>query len=98
MPVAQFQYSRIPAAAGALRAEVRAFLADALHDRTAQLRAHSWMGFDPAFSRKLGQRGWIGMALPRAYGGSDAGAYARYVVVEELLAAGAPVSAHWIAD
>ncbi|MRV70510.1 acyl-CoA dehydrogenase [Duganella sp. FT92W] len=100
MPVDQFQYSRIPdaAAASALRAEVRAFLADALHNRPPQLRAHSWMGFDPEFSRKLGQRGWIGMAVPREYGGTDAGAFARYVVVEELLAAGAPVSAHWIAD
>jgi alkylation response protein AidB-like acyl-CoA dehydrogenase len=100
MPVAQFQYSRMPdaAAAGALRAEVRAFLADTLHGRPPQLRAHSWMGFDPEFSRKLGQRGWIGMAVPREYGGTDAGAFARYVVVEELLAAGAPVSAHWIAD
>lgn len=98
MPVAQFQYSRVPAAAGALRAEVRAFLADTLHDRRPQLRAHSWMGFDPEFSRRLGQRGWIGMAVPREYGGSDAGPFARYVVVEELLAAGAPVSAHWIAD
>lgn len=102
MPVAQFQYRRADCAAaqaaGALRAEVRAFLGDALHGRPPALRAHSWMGFDPAFSRKLGQRGWIGMAVPRAYGGSEAGPFARYVVVEELLAAGAPVSAHWIAD
>ena len=100
MPVAQFQYSRIPVetAGGALRTEVRAFLADVLHGRSPQQRAHSWMGFDPAFSRKLGQRGWIGMAVPKQYGGSDAGPFARYVVVEELLAAGAPVSAHWIAD
>jgi alkylation response protein AidB-like acyl-CoA dehydrogenase len=100
MPVAQFQYSRIPEAAGAdaLRTEVRSFLADVLHARTPELRAHSWMGFDPEFSRKLGQRGWIGMAVPRQYGGSAAGPFARYVVVEELLAAGAPVSAHWIAD
>lgn len=100
MPVAQFRYSRIPEAAGAqaLRAEVRTFLADALHSRPPELRAHSWMGFDPQFSRKLGQRGWIGMAVPRQYGGSEAGPFARYVVVEELLAAGAPVSAHWIAD
>lgn len=98
MPVTQFQYSRIPAAAEALRAEVRNFLADALHSRTPQLRAHSWMGFDPAFSRNLGQRGWIGMAVPAEYGGSNAGPFARYVVAEELLAAGAPVSAHWIAD
>jgi alkylation response protein AidB-like acyl-CoA dehydrogenase len=56
------------------------------------------MGFDPEFSRKLGAKGWIGMALPRRYGGSEAGPFARYVVIEELLAAGAPVSAHWIAD
>ena len=60
------------------------------------------MGTDPAFSRALGQRGWLGMALPQRYGGhlEDAGAgpWARYVVCEELLAAGAPVSAHWIAD
>lgn len=98
MALAQFQYSRIPAAAEALRGQVRAFLADTLHGYPADQRAHSWMGFDPAFSRKLGQRGWIGMALPQRYGGSDAGPFARYVVVEELLAAGAPVSAHWIAD
>jgi alkylation response protein AidB-like acyl-CoA dehydrogenase len=98
MPLSQFQYSRIPEAADAIRGEVRAFLADSLHGYPAAKKAHSWMGFDPAFSRKLGQRGWIGMAIPREYGGSDAGPFARYVVVEELLAAGAPVSAHWIAD
>jgi alkylation response protein AidB-like acyl-CoA dehydrogenase len=61
-------------------------------------RADSWMGFDAEFSRKLGARGWLGMALPTQYGGSAAGPFARYVVIEELLAAGAPVSAHWIAD
>jgi len=94
----QFAYSRIPAEAEALRAEVRGFLADALHDFPAARRADSWMGFDAGFSRKLGQRGWIGMALPKRYGGAEAGPFARYVVIEELLAAGAPVSAHWIAD
>ena len=56
------------------------------------------MGADPAFSRELGRRGWLGMTLPCEYGGHDAGPWARYVVIEELLAAGAPVSAHWIAD
>jgi alkylation response protein AidB-like acyl-CoA dehydrogenase len=98
MPITQFQYSKIPPEAEALRGQVRAFLADTLADYPPLLRAHSWMGFDPAFSRKLGHRGWIGMAIPRQYGGSDAGTFARYVIVEELLAAGAPVSAHWIAD
>jgi alkylation response protein AidB-like acyl-CoA dehydrogenase len=98
MSISQFRYSRIPAHADALRDEVRQFLADALDGVPALSRARSWMGFDAGFSRKLGQRGWIGMAIPKQYGGTDCGPFARYVVIEELLAAGAPVSAHWIAD
>lgn len=98
MSIEEFRYSRLPAEAEALRAEVRGFLAEALAGYPAVRRADSWMGFDADFSRRLGERGWIGMALPKRYGGSDAGPFARYVVIEELLAAGAPVSAHWIAD
>ncbi|MDR5652776.1 acyl-CoA dehydrogenase family protein [Ruixingdingia sedimenti] len=83
----------------ALRAEVRAFLSETLGPGyPAAERARSWNGHDPDFSRKLGQRGWLGMTLPRAYGGHGRSAIERYVVIEELLAAGAPVAAHWIAD
>jgi alkylation response protein AidB-like acyl-CoA dehydrogenase len=53
---------------------------------------------DPAFSRRLGARGWLGMTLPSRYGGQDRSPLDRFVVTEELLAAGAPVAAHWIAD
>jgi alkylation response protein AidB-like acyl-CoA dehydrogenase len=53
---------------------------------------------DPEFSAMLGERGWIGMAIPAKYGGGDRTAVERFVVIEELLAAGAPVGAHWIAD
>ena len=98
MSVSEFHYHRIPPDAEPLRAQVRAFLQEALKDRPALRRADSWMGADPAFSRELGRRGWLGMALPKRYGGVEAGPFARYVVIEELLAAGAPVSAHWIAD
>ena len=98
MLIEQFRYSRIPPQAEAQRAEVRSFLHESLAAFPAARRADSWMGFDAEFSRKLGARGWIGMALPKQYGGSAAGPFARYVVIEELLAAGAPVSAHWIAD
>jgi alkylation response protein AidB-like acyl-CoA dehydrogenase len=91
-------YSRIPPEAEDLRQEIRAFLSNALIDLPAVRRADSWMGFDAEFSRRLGERGWIGMTLPTRYGGREASAFARYVVSEELLAAGAPVSAHWIAD
>jgi hypothetical protein len=98
MAISQFAYSSIPPEAQALRAPVRAFIHETLTDYPAILRAQSWMGFDAAFSRKLGAMGWVGMALPKAYGGAAAGPFARYVIIEELLAAGAPVSAHWIAD
>jgi alkylation response protein AidB-like acyl-CoA dehydrogenase len=54
--------------------------------------------FDAEFSRKLGARGWIGMVWPKRYGGHERSALERYVLLEELLAAGAPVGAHWIGD
>jgi len=92
------RYGRIPPAAEVLRQEVRAFLDEALVDLPPVRRADSWMGFDAQFSRRLGERGWIGMTFPERYGGRHTSAFARYVVIEELLAAGAPVSAHWIAD
>ena len=47
-----------------VRAEVRAFLATELAGFPATKRMESWSGFDPAFSRKLGARGWIGMTFP----------------------------------
>jgi alkylation response protein AidB-like acyl-CoA dehydrogenase len=88
----------LPPAAATLRTEVRAFLADALAGTSRAVRARSWMGFDPAFSRRVGAAGWIGLTWPRAYGGHERSALERYVVLEEMLAAGAPVAAHWIAD
>jgi hypothetical protein len=64
----------------------------------AHIRARSWSGYDPEFSRQLGARGWLGITLPQAYGGAGCSAHARYVLVEEFLNAGAPVGSHWIAD
>lgn len=88
----------IPAADQSLRGEVRAFLDQALAGLAPETRARSWMGFDADFSRALAERGWLGLTLPHAYGGAERGHFARFVLSEELLAAGAPVSAHWIAD
>lgn len=81
-----------------LREEVRAYLAEALKHRTALQRSESWTGFDAAFSRGLGAKGWLGMTWPKRYGGQERSAFERYVVIEETLAAGAPVAAHWIGD
>jgi alkylation response protein AidB-like acyl-CoA dehydrogenase len=84
--------------AEALRSEVRAFLSKEIADRTPQQRGRSWGGFDAEFSRKMGARGWIGMTWPKRYGGHERTALERYVVLEEMLAAGAPVGGHWVAD
>jgi alkylation response protein AidB-like acyl-CoA dehydrogenase len=92
------ELTAIPPEDEALRAEVRAFLADALDGLEPDERARSWMGFDAGFSRQLAERGWLGLTLPREYGGAARGHFARFVLSEELLGAGAPVSAHWIAD
>jgi alkylation response protein AidB-like acyl-CoA dehydrogenase len=96
--IAPLALQALPAQAEALRAPVRAFLDEALAGMPADQRARSWLGFDAAFSRALGAQGWIGLALPTAYGGGGRDAFARFVLVEELLARGAPVSAHWIAE
>jgi alkylation response protein AidB-like acyl-CoA dehydrogenase len=82
----------------ALRKEVREFLARELRGRDLSLGARSWSGDDPSFSHKMGARGWIGMTWPKRYGGHERTALERYVVLEEMLAAGAPVGHHWIAD
>ncbi|HEU5159060.1 MAG TPA: acyl-CoA dehydrogenase family protein [Streptosporangiaceae bacterium] len=82
-----------------LREQVRAFLADELAAGRFVPRCDAWLsGWDPDFSRRLAERGWVGMTIPAEYGGGGRGLPERHVVTVELLAAGAPVAAHWIAD
>ena len=88
----------IPPEDEALRPAVRAFLKDALKGRPRDVLARSWVGLDADFSRKLAAKGWVGITFPEEYGGGGRSPYARFVLVEELLNAGAPVYAHWIAD
>ena len=92
-----FQQIQLPPDTEQLRSEVREFLTGSF---PAGRRPNSdfTSGHDPEFSKALGQQGWIGMTWPKDYGGHERSYFERYVVTEELLAAGAPVSAHWIAD
>ncbi|MFT6473336.1 acyl-CoA dehydrogenase family protein [Qipengyuania profunda] len=86
-----------PETAPALREQVRALVAE--HgERDPVRRANSWTKANPQFSKKLGEAGLLGMTWPKEYGGHERSQLERYVVIEELLAAGAPVGAHWIAD
>ena len=97
MPNFRFDLCELPPEAESLRDEVRQFLRENVRD-PAVGRARSWGGHDQEFSRKVGARGWIGMTWPKKYGGHERTFLERYVVLEEMLAAGAPVSAHWVAD
>jgi len=95
-----FVYHRFapPAGAGELRAEVRAFLREHMPEIRPAKLANSWNVVDRTFSRALGAAGFIGMVWPKQYGGHERSALERYIVLEELLAAGAPVGGHWVAD
>lgn len=94
----QFPAVTLPPNAQQLREEVRAFLARELQSGGFTPALGAMVADNAAFSRKCGEQGWLGMTWPKQYGGHERSALERYVVVEELLAAGAPVMAHWIAD
>ena len=93
-----FPRSHIPAQAEALRAPVREFISEKLVGMPIREKARTWTGFDEGFSRALGEQGWLGLTLPKRYGGGEMDAFSRFVIVEELLCAGAPIAAHWIGD
>jgi alkylation response protein AidB-like acyl-CoA dehydrogenase len=93
-----FPWTELPAELADLRREVRAFLQKEIAAGAFTPASNAWVAFDRDFSRKCGERGLIGMTWPEAYGGRGLSIFHQFVVTEELLAAGAPVTAHWMAD
>ena len=82
-----------------LRGALREFLIADRAEFGWQSAVDAWLSkWDEAFSARLGDAGFLGLTIPPEYGGHGLGHLHRYVVTEELLAAGAPVAAHWIAD
>lgn len=81
-----------------LQAEVREFLAGELPPGAHEPCLGMAADHDREFSSKMAARGWVGMALPSRWGGSDRTAVQRFIVVEEMLRWGAPVGHHWVAD
>lgn len=87
----------LPSECEDIRQEIRAFL-DEEKARGNNGRIEPMSRYTPEFSQRLGKAGFIGLTWPKQYGGSERTALERYVVTEEMLAAGAPTGCHWIAD
>jgi len=82
-----------------LRDEIRTFLGDDAAQFGWQPEVDCWLSrWDADFSVRLARAGFVGLTIPTEYGGQGRSHLHRYVVTEELLAVGAPVAAHWIAD
>jgi alkylation response protein AidB-like acyl-CoA dehydrogenase len=94
----RFAFTELSEPELALQAAVREFLAAELPRGEFTPGLGMAAPRDQAFSRRLAERGWLGMALPTEYGGCGGTAVERFVVVEELLRWGAPVGFHWVAD
>lgn len=98
MSAFQFDLVAMPQEAEDVRCDIRAFLEDELKKKRFEPHLCTWSSFDPEFSKRLGQAGFIGMTWPAEHGGKNASMLTRFVITEELLAAGSPCGAHWIAD
>jgi alkylation response protein AidB-like acyl-CoA dehydrogenase len=82
-----------------LRAEVREFLENDPAVAARPFPEDGWIaGFDLDFSRRFGERGWIGLTWPKRYGGGEGSYLDRLIVTEECLLGGAPVAGHWFGD
>ena len=95
----RFDPIRLPDECEVLRREVRAFLAEEIAAGTFD--PHKPLREDadaPEFSRRVGERGWLGMTWPKQYGGHERSYLERYVVTEEMRVANAPVRRFFVAD
>lgn len=96
--VLRLELSSMPPESEMLREEVRAFVNAERAAGHLPPSSRIGLGFSAETTRRIAERGWIGLTWPKAYGGQERSALDRYVVTEELLAAAMPVGAHWVAD
>jgi acyl-CoA dehydrogenase len=99
VPRLSFPPASLPASTEELRQRLRSFLHREIESGGFVPRCDTWLSqHDPDFSKKLGAEGFLGLPWPVEYGGHGRTALDRFVVVEELLAFGAPIAAHWVSD
>ena len=82
-----------------LRQEVSDFLEEELRQGLWQPSCDAWiMAYDPEFTKRVAQTGWIGLTWPKEYGGQGRSFIDRLILTEEMLRYGAPAACHWFAD
>lgn len=81
------------------RQEVRGFLEGEIRQGLWQPSCDAWIqGYLPEFTKRVAERGWIGLAWPKEYGGQGRSNIDRLILTEEMLRYGAPAACHWFAD
>ncbi|MEE8414567.1 MAG: acyl-CoA dehydrogenase family protein [Dehalococcoidales bacterium] len=81
------------------RQEIRDFLEGEIKQGTFQPACDAWIqGYSPEFTKKVAQKGWIGLTWPEEYGGQGCSHIDRLILTEEMLRYGAPAACHWFAD
>jgi len=81
------------------RQEVRDFLEGEIKQGLWQPTCDAWiMAFDPEFTKRVAERGWIGLMWPKEHGGQGRSFIDRLILTEEMLRYGAPGGCHWFAD
>ncbi len=90
---------RITKAQEEFRKEVNEFLKKELKEGLWKPTIDAWiMTYDPAFTKRVAAKGWIGLTWPKEYGGQGRSAIDRLILTEEMLRYGAPAACHWFAD
>ena len=92
------QLGDLPPECEELRQEVRQFIKENMAGYSKEKRAYNWSGRDQGMTKKMADKGWIGMTWPKKFGGAERSMLERYVMLEEMLAVGAPMGWHWSAD
>ncbi len=86
-------------AQNAFRKEVADFLQDEISKGLWKPSCDAWIqGQDPAFTKRVAAKGWIGLSWPKELGGQGRSSIDRMIMTEEMLRYGAPAACHWFAD
>jgi len=81
------------------RQEIRDFLEGEIKQGLWEPKCDAWiMAHDPEFTKRVAQKGWIGLTWPKEYNGQGRSYIDRLILTEEMLRYGAPAACHWFAD